>query len=85
MSRMFNVGVPEKIIADKSGHRSIEALRSYEHTSVELEHAAGDAIAGESKQVCEDLKPAAPKMDLPCFSGSTVNCMINLNINYGSH
>ena len=51
---MFNVSVPEKVIADKSGHRSIAALRSYEGTSIILERPAGYAIAGE---VCEDLNP----------------------------
>ena len=45
MSSMFNLGVPEKFTADKSAHRSTEALCSYEHTSIEVEHAAGDAIA----------------------------------------
>ena len=35
MSRMFSihVGVPEKVIADKSGNHSIEALLSYEGTA----------------------------------------------------
>ena len=85
MSRMFNVCVPKKIIADKSEHCSTEALRSYERISVELQRRASDAIAGESRQACEDLKPIAPKIDLPFFSQSMVNCMINLSLNYDSH
>ena len=33
ITRMFNSGVEEKIIAETSGHRSTKALRMYEHTS----------------------------------------------------
>jgi hypothetical protein len=44
MARMLNSGVPEKIISEKSGHRSLEALRSYEHTSTELKKAVSYQI-----------------------------------------
>ena len=44
VTRMYEKGVPEKIIADKSGHKSMKALRSYEHTSFMQEKAAGECI-----------------------------------------
>ena len=44
ITRMFTSQVPEKIIAEKSGQRSLTALRSYEHTSWEQDQAAGRAI-----------------------------------------
>ena len=44
IARMFTSQVPEKIIAERSGHRSLTALRSYEHTSLEQDRAAGRAI-----------------------------------------
>ena len=28
----YNAGVPEKLIAETSGHKSTKALRQYEHT-----------------------------------------------------
>ena len=31
--RMYNTGVPEKLIAEESGHKSLKALCVYEHTS----------------------------------------------------
>ena len=34
---MYNKGVPEKLISEKSGHRSVKALRVYERTS-EMQH-----------------------------------------------
>ena len=32
-TRMFEGGVPEKLVQERTGHRSVEALRSYERTS----------------------------------------------------
>ena len=33
VTRMYNTGVPEKLIAEKSGHKSLKALHVYERTS----------------------------------------------------
>ncbi len=44
VTRMFNKGVPEKLIAEKTGHRSLKALRAYERTSVIQEKSAGNCI-----------------------------------------
>ena len=38
-TRMFSKGVPEKLIAEKTGHRSLKALRFYERTNPEMERA----------------------------------------------
>ena len=90
---MFNLDVPEKVIADKSGHHSIEVLRSYmymymymymyEHTSVEVKYAAGDAIANKTRQSCGDVKHSSKARFLrhtsPAFLAA---CTINFNINY---
>ena len=32
-SDLFQAGVPEKIIQERTGHRSVEALRTYERTT----------------------------------------------------
>ena len=36
-TRMFSGGVPEKLIADKTGHRTLQALRRYEKTDPVME------------------------------------------------
>ena len=41
---MFKAYIPEKIIAEKSGHKSLKALQMYEHTSSLQEQATGVAI-----------------------------------------
>jgi len=49
MTRMYNQRVTEKLIAEKSGHRSIEALQMYEHTASELQRAANEVISDPRK------------------------------------
>ena len=44
ITRMFNSGVPEKVIAENSGHRSTKALRCYEKTSEQLQQAVTKVI-----------------------------------------
>lgn len=98
MMRMYNQRVPEKLIAEKSGHRSIEALRMYEHTTPELQRAASEVISDPRKSFPtlmdkqEPVKvsptlPAAPTLpavspSLPGFSGLN-NCTIHFSFNYG--
>ena len=54
ITRMFSSKVPERIIAEKSGYRSIAALHSYEYTSCEQEQVAGRAIVSDEKFSCHD-------------------------------
>lgn len=44
VTRMYNKGVPETVIAEKSGHRSMKALCAYEKTSEDQEKLAGQSI-----------------------------------------
>ena len=46
ITRMYEGGVPENLISEKSGHKSIKGLRAYEKTSVLQEKAAGSCIDG---------------------------------------
>ena len=44
-SRMFASGVPEKIVAEMTGHKSVKALRQYERTTEEQFQAVGHFIS----------------------------------------
>ena len=44
-TRMFSGGVPEKLIAEKTGHRSLQSLRCYERTQMKMEQAINSVIA----------------------------------------
>ena len=58
-TRMFAAGVPEKIIADRTGHKSAKALRQYERTSDAQLQAAGLAVSEQKPFSLEstDRKP----------------------------
>ena len=61
-SHMFAAGVPEKIVAEFTGHKSVKALRQYERTTAPQLRAAGLAITtAESfaESVATDSKPNA--------------------------
>ena len=67
---MYNTGVPEKLIAEKSGHKSLQALRVYEHTSEVQDKSAGQCIHSgtcfdpisliEDKENCNPVPSVAP-------------------------
>lgn len=71
------------MIADKSGHRSLDGLRAYEHPSTELEKAAGSIIADPKKSFKEELKAESFVGSNSGFSGSMFNCTFNFNVTYG--
>ena len=64
ITRMFNCGVPEKVIAENSGHRSTKALRCYERTSEELQQAV-------TKVINNPTNPATPECMAFTFQQST--------------
>ncbi len=81
VTRMLNKGVPEKIISQKSGHRSTKALRAYEHVSAELQKAAGRVIAEESEEFVvkqESGQKPGGSAKTHHFSGQLYNCTINI-------
>lgn len=43
---MYEMGVPEKVIHERTGHRSIEALRVYERTNTHQQQAASNILSG---------------------------------------
>ena len=89
-SRMFAAGVPEKIVAEFTGHKSIKALCQYERTTVPQLRAAGLAITTAESfaaSVATDSKPNATvaeqqlviKKQLPSICGTHTNCTFNIN------
>ena len=78
----------EKVIAERSGHRSIKALRSYEKTSVSQEQVAAksivqdlneEAVTKEMKKKEVDTDRLPQKANEHTFSGTLNNCTININ------
>ena len=49
---MFNCGVPEKVAAENTGHRSTKALRCYEKTTDELQQVVSEVISDSCNPDC---------------------------------
>ena len=61
ITRMFNSGIPEKVIAENSGHRSTKALRCYERTSQKQQQTVTSVVNNSENRDCK-----------PCTSGDQV-------------
>ena len=88
-SEMFQAGVPEKIVQERTGHRSIKALRMYERTTTSQHMAVSNVLLAakdvtfSSGNSCSDA-PAKQGVagGSVCFTsifGNTSNCVINVN------
>ena len=67
-TRMFAGNVPEKIIQERTGHRSVEALHTYQHTSLQQQKAVSCLLAAPCKSGFVDLTSGAIVADLPAGS-----------------
>ena len=47
-SELFAAGVPERIIQERTGHRSLKALRTYERTSAEQHQAVSEILGSRT-------------------------------------
>ena len=59
-TKMFTAGVPEKVIQERTGHRSLEGLRQYEKTSIKQHIAATHVVASNSSKPFADIINLAP-------------------------
>ena len=86
-TRMFASGVPEKVVSEVTGHKSLTALRTYERTSEQQQRAAGRAISSLKRELqmekeelqVENVPPAENKPQLPQISGTLSNCTFNFH------
>ena len=81
-TRLFEAGVPEKVIQQRTGHRSLEALRMYERVTEQQEQAVSKILSGET-DVYEDTK--GPDSSNPSISSRAMlsgiqynNCTVNV-------
>ena len=87
-TRLFEANVPEKLIQERTGHRSIGALRQYERTSTQQQQAVPSLIASPSgstsvQQVTPQLGSPLSAQLLPSFMKdcNLSNFTINVNVN----
>ena len=79
-ARLYSSGVDEQLVMERTGHRSIEEIRSYKRTSLEQQENISDILHG--KKPCMDIVPVArsrftesylPSLPLP-MAATTFPC-----------
>ena len=92
-SAMFHSNVPEKIIQNVTGHRSVEALRKYEHISTE-QHRAVSKVMMSTKPVDYESQIKLAQCSTAFISedqrkpifGNVSNCSIgSITVNITNH
>ena len=77
ITRMFNNGIPEKVIAETSGHKSAKALQCYERTSSVQQQAVTASINVDANPESSHVPKGGAS---PSFSGNFNNCTINVSL-----
>ena len=87
---LYEGGVPEKVIQQRTGHRCLESLRTYERVSSDQEMAVSRILAGEEKSYRESLEnvlttSVTKQSTVDAYKPSTpgVNCS-NCTVNFYS-
>ena len=85
---MFRAGVPEKIIQEHTGHRSLKALRAYQRTTAAQHLAVAKVLSASSSDVRfsdtnDKPGPSSNVCGIPGFAtmiGTASHCVINVNM-----
>ena len=83
-SALFEANVPEKIIQERTGHRSVKALRMYERTTEHQHHQVSHILSSRNPQQSfhwQNQQQATSNFSMTPSFGMLQNCTIN--INYG--
>lgn len=83
-TEMFRAGVPEKIIQERTGHRSVKALRTYERTTETQNLSVANVSFLDAKDtvnctaVSGNGTSGIPR--IATVIGTASHCVINVNI-----
>ena len=83
--RLFEGNVPEKLIQERTGHQSSEALRMYERTSLAQQKSVSKLISGVSHDFLPNTGSERASTDKRGIDGISLgifllNCTVNVNI-----
>ena len=67
-TRLFQAGVDEQLIMEKTGHTSLDGVRSYKRTSSTQQQCLSDILNTNSKSVISDLQSADKLALVPSIS-----------------
>ena len=72
-TRLYQAGVDEQLIMEKTGHRSLEGLRSYKRTNMEQQKNLSDILSA-TKRPAIQCSSASVSSDSACQSILKTKC-----------
>ena len=88
VTQMYETGVPEKIIKERTGHRSLQALRVYERTNAQQHQAVSGVLTAQHTYVYNEqhstfstvsLEPPCNRQNISVSFQNLHGCTININ------
>ena len=84
-TEMFRAGVPEKIIQERTGHRSLKALRLYERTTANQHLSVANVLSSPSDvkfsgEQHDSKHCGSDNLSLSSIIGTASHCVINVNM-----
>ncbi len=87
-TELYNAGVPEKIIKERTGHRSLESLQMYERTSDKQQHAVSRILSSDRETSFNAEMNKTTSTHLNYSHGQPVmnfsNCQVTIAYNQGN-
>ena len=94
-TELYEAEVPEKIIQERTGHRSLECLRMYERTSERQQQAVSNILSSSSQSTYQaqlaQINSHSQSINFNCSSVTPnllpkmnfSSCHVNINVNQG--
>ena len=83
---LYHANIPEKLIQERTGHKSVQALRVYQHTTDDQQKAVSEVLASTIKQSSLQVKDShnyQPHVQSVCRQQPIVNiqgCTVNISM-----
>ena len=83
---LYHANIPEKLIQERTGHKSVQALRVYQHTTDDQQKAVSEVLASTIKQSSLQAKDShnyQPHVQSVCWQQPIVNiqgCTVNISM-----
>lgn len=78
-TRLYSSGIDEQLVMERTGHRSLEGVRSYKRTSAEQQETVSDILSNAKKQCTQLAVPALTETSNTTTTVSTdTSCNISL-------
>ena len=70
-TRLYNAGVEEQQVMERTGHRSLDGVRTYKRTSMQQKEALSDILNCQGKKTTQSCPMSEVAVPPSCFPGTT--------------